>query len=187
MFKISQTGFLQPPPPPPSDESYPPYPPSPPSSPTSSETPPPRTGTVDVCSIASQNPDSLLNQKCDKLPFLRENFEDRNPLSLLSRCCEQIEVLNSALCFCDERFQKVMNDNERKFRALFAAVPLNVEIPRECKYITAERVLRTTILVYQTVHLHHRGRRDRRELLLMCPLHPPPKILRTRIETIGRM
>jgi len=122
--KFPRQAFLQPPPPPPSDESYPPYPPSPPSSPTSSETPPPRTETVDVCSIASQNPDSLLNQKCDKLPFLRENFEDRNPLSLLSRCCEQIEVLNSALCFCDERFQKVMNDNERKFRALFAAVPI---------------------------------------------------------------
>ena len=122
--KFPRQAFLQPPPPPPSDESYPPYPPSPPSSPTSSETPPPRTETVDVCSIASQNPDSLLNQKCDKLPFLRENFEGRNPLSLLSRCCEQIEVLNSALCFCDERFQKVMNDNERKFRALFAAVPI---------------------------------------------------------------
>ena len=96
--------------------------------------------------------------------------------------------------FSTARYAFVTNDFKKSWTTTNANLelfsppcPLNVEIPRECKYITAERVLRTTILVYQTVHLHHRGRRDRRELLLMCPLHPPPKILRTRIETIGRM
>ena len=125
--KFPRQAFLQPPPPPLSaseDVRYPPYPPSPPNSPSFSETPPPRQETLDVCSVASQNPESLLSQKCDKLPFLKEGTEDKNPLSLLSRCCEQIEVLNNALCFCDERFQKAMNDNERKFRTLFAAVPI---------------------------------------------------------------
>ncbi len=124
--KFPRQAFLQSSAPPPSgteEVPYPPYSPSPPSS-SSSKTSPPKKETMDVCSIASQNPDSLLTQKCDKLPFLRGSFQDGNPLSLLSRCCEQIEVLNSGLCFCDERFQNVMNDNERKFRALFAAVPI---------------------------------------------------------------
>ena len=107
-------------PPPPAVSAFPPYPPLPPSStsPSSTATSSSLNGgrpSIDVCAIAG-SPEALIAQNCDKLTFLKEG----GPLSLLTRCCEQINILNDNFCFCDEnRFNQ-----GRTFYAMFSAVPI---------------------------------------------------------------
>jgi hypothetical protein len=45
---------------------------------------------------------AFLEQGCDRLPWLKEEAADR--------CCEQLGLLNSALCFCDLALDSLVGD-----------------------------------------------------------------------------
>lgn len=68
-----------------------------------------------VCSISAYA--NILDAGCSRLPFLDAST------NRAKRCCEQIALMNSALCFCENALASVVEQTKPASIAMFAATP----------------------------------------------------------------
>jgi len=68
-----------------------------------------------VCSIAAFA--NILDAGCSRLPFLEAST------NRAKQCCEQIAIMNSALCFCENALASVVEQTKPASSAMLAATP----------------------------------------------------------------